>query len=512
MEKTFLEFINNFKSPLDIKDELFGAFSARMEIYLSKVREKDRGEIKDCEDVAKRLRDLGAPMESYKLMKEDADYYRIQGNERLYWCKSYLSGAFANLGYPTKNIEKEVAGFCNVLRKEKKFHQFLPLFLFNYAGILHLYRDKNKEANLLYNEALNEIDRMKPESFNEVTGKGYSWARKLIINNYVDSLMVTDRNNEEEELIRNLIKRAGEEGGETETEYTRSLSMLNRAELNAREGNNEKANQILNEIFSGIDSDVRRFLEPAFYRIRAIILLNQGMEDMALKHLIRSFEEAGYYGNTLSETLTMREGLDIVSKISKNHPHKEKYNFLKEKKFFDYLLKVLKVKDWFLGSEHSKNVSDTALAIAERLNVDERDAKVIEVAGLLHDIGKFFVPWYSLNKILPLDNLDWELLEAHPVEGGRILKKLGLEREAKIVEEHHERIDGSGYPRGLSSVDTLTEIVAISDVFNAAITPNRKYKIPKPPELVLKEIKGGEKGGFSEKIIRVLSDYIGEKY
>ncbi|GAI23008.1 unnamed protein product, partial [marine sediment metagenome] len=73
---------------------------------------------------------------------------------------------------------------------------------------------------------------------------------------------------------------------------------------------------------------------------------------------------------------------------------------------------------------------------------------IIGTSALLHDIGKCAIPWYSLNKIAPLDDLDWEILQVHPIEGAKMLRKLRLDEEAEIAKNHHERIDGSGYPEG----------------------------------------------------------------
>jgi len=117
----------------------------------------------------------------------------------------------------------------------------------------------------------------------------------------------------------------------------------------------------------------------------------------------------------------------------------------------------------------------------------------------------------SPNKIAPLDDLDREILQAHPIEGGKMLRKLGLDEEAEIAENHHERIDGSGYPEGKKDISLETEIVAISDAYNAAITPNWRYRIPKIPMDVLYELKKGGKGEFSSQVISGLDNYIQEE-
>jgi len=84
--------------------------------------------------------------------------------------------------------------------------------------------------------------------------------------------------------------------------------------------------------------------------------------------MIRSLEDAGYYGNTLAETLMMRDSLNIYNILASHKGMKDLHIYFKEKGLFDYLLKVLRLKDWYLGSEHSENVKKTALGIAEVLS------------------------------------------------------------------------------------------------------------------------------------------------
>ena len=112
MGEMFLEYLKSFNSPDDIVDGMFKDFTERLSDYLDFIRKKDRDEDQESIEIGRRLRDLGAPMEAYKIMKADAYYYKCKGNERMFWKQMYFAGAFANLGYPTKNIEKETKDFC----------------------------------------------------------------------------------------------------------------------------------------------------------------------------------------------------------------------------------------------------------------------------------------------------------------------------------------------------------------------------------------------------------------
>lgn len=500
----FLEYLNTLNSPHDLVDSVLIGFSERLSDYIDFIRNKDRDEDPISTKIGVRLKDLGAPMESYKIMKADAYYYKCRGNEKLYWLQMYLSGAFANLGYPTKSIEKEAVYFCEELKKEKKQQSFLPLFLNNYAGILHVYRENYIHANEVYREATSVIRRISPDRFERSVPRKYLWALKLICNNYTDSLLVTERTIKDDEELEWVLSIAEEKLEETESEPIKFLTLLNKAEAKARRGETEKADEILEEIIRDASATVRRYVEPGYHRIKALIHANEGNAEKSIRLMIRSLEDAGYYGTTLSETLAMRDGLHIYDILSSKKGMKDLHIFFREKGLFDYLLKVLKIKDWYLGSEHTENVKKTAVRISEILLLEQDKIKLIETSALLHDIGKCAIPWYSLNKITPLDDLDWEILQVHPAEGARMLRKLGLEKEAVITEDHHERIDGSGYPEGKKDISLETEIVAISDTYNAAVTPSRKYRIPKMPTDVLYELKKGKKDKFSIQLINAL--------
>ncbi len=92
------------------------------------------------------------------------------------------------------------------------------------------------------------------------------------------------------------------------------------------------------------------------------------------------------------------------------------------------------------------------------------------MAGLLHDVGKLCVSELTLFKGEQLDLAEWKELRAHAAVGETlVLTRLGLPRVATIVGQHHERLDGRGYPRGLTSehIDPIAKIVAVADAFTA---------------------------------------------
>jgi putative nucleotidyltransferase with HDIG domain len=133
-------------------------------------------------------------------------------------------------------------------------------------------------------------------------------------------------------------------------------------------------------------------------------------------------------------------------------------------------------------SQHCLLVSGLAIAFASHLGFRREDRQAIGVAAALHDIGKATIPLDVLDKSAPLSAQEWELMRGHPAAGHTMLLEAGGHGELTldVVMHHHERLDGSGYPYGISgkSISDATRIISIVDVFGALIE-TRAYKPPK---------------------------------
>jgi HD-GYP domain-containing protein (c-di-GMP phosphodiesterase class II) len=142
---------------------------------------------------------------------------------------------------------------------------------------------------------------------------------------------------------------------------------------------------------------------------------------------------------------------------------------------------------------HSTRVSILSKYLAGIAGFSQRDLLKVEVAGLLHDAGKISIPLEILNKNNLPDNNEWEIIKNHPVYSSNLLKSISLIKDiADITQQHHERLDGSGYPCGSreSEIDILAQIIAISDTFDA-MTSERTYRGKVTAEAAYKEIKKG---------------------
>ncbi len=127
---------------------------------------------------------------------------------------------------------------------------------------------------------------------------------------------------------------------------------------------------------------------------------------------------------------------------------------------------------------HQYRVSSLACAIARKMGLPEKQIEGIRIAGILHDIGKIYVPAAILNRPGKLVEIEFGLIRAHPTVGYNILKSIDFPWPvAEAVLQHHERLDGSGYPKGLKSEGIILEarILGVADVVEA-MSSHRPYR------------------------------------
>ncbi len=139
---------------------------------------------------------------------------------------------------------------------------------------------------------------------------------------------------------------------------------------------------------------------------------------------------------------------------------------------------------------HQKRVTKLACAIAEAMSLPADTIEGIRTAAMIHDIGKIHVPAEILNKPGSLSKLEFDMVKTHSEEGYNILKNINFSRPvAEIVHQHHERLDGSGYPQGISGTAILLEarIIAVADVVEA-MANHRPYRASLGIERALEEI------------------------
>jgi putative nucleotidyltransferase with HDIG domain len=143
------------------------------------------------------------------------------------------------------------------------------------------------------------------------------------------------------------------------------------------------------------------------------------------------------------------------------------------------LLRTLDLRDQ-MTARHSAAVARYSRAIAQRAGYSRREEELVHISALLHDIGKFILPDRILKANVPLNDEDWMLIRRHPQQGARVVSSLdGYGPVAEIILAHHERIDGKGYPRGLTGDDIpeLSRIISVADTYDV-MTARDSYRTP----------------------------------
>lgn len=129
-------------------------------------------------------------------------------------------------------------------------------------------------------------------------------------------------------------------------------------------------------------------------------------------------------------------------------------------------------------AQHSLRVTALSKTVAEALGLPESELLAIELAALVHDVGKIGIPDRILQKPGKLDEAEWELIRTHPVVGSQIVGRIEeLTHVADVIRHHHERIDGAGYPDGLEgeAIPLPSRIIAVADAFEV-MTTDRVYR------------------------------------
>ncbi len=158
---------------------------------------------------------------------------------------------------------------------------------------------------------------------------------------------------------------------------------------------------------------------------------------------------------------------------------------------------------------HSVNVAILAAMLGLLLHYTRQDLGLLTLGALLHDLGKIRVPSDILNKNTRLDNDELSVIQSHPLDGARRIKEMGhiLPQPAvlaQIAAQHHEHVDGRGYPYGLTGdkIHRFAKIVAIADVYDA-LTSERPYKKAYTPSVTYNIMMNVNKGQFDRDMLKL---------
>ncbi len=212
-------------------------------------------------------------------------------------------------------------------------------------------------------------------------------------------------------------------------------------------------------------------LEEWFNHILALLISNW----IESRNILQSEEKIREYANKLEKLID-----EVISLLSSIVEERDPYT-----------------------AGHSKRVALIAIAIAKELGYDEARIRKLYYAGLLHDIGKLFVPAEILTKPAKLTPIEYDIVKVHPQKGYEVLIHTEFLKDlAEIVVQHHERLDGSGYPYGLKNSQILedSKILAVADVAEAMLA-RRPYRPPISLQEVLKYLEENKGKLFDPKVV-----------
>ena len=155
---------------------------------------------------------------------------------------------------------------------------------------------------------------------------------------------------------------------------------------------------------------------------------------------------------------------------------------------------------------HSERVADTSVALAQELNLSDRDIENIEYTALLHDIGKIGIADSILGKNSSLTNKEFDKIKEHTVMGAKIIEPVDfLKNSYKAIYHHHEKYNGKGYPDGIKSEDIpiLARIIAVADAYDA-MGSDRPYRKKLNKDKILKELKDQSGKQFDPEVVKAL--------
>lgn len=179
----------------------------------------------------------------------------------------------------------------------------------------------------------------------------------------------------------------------------------------------------------------------------------------------------------------------------------------------DTLVDFIDTKDIYTG-KHSQRLVQDCLYLADRADLSQRQRKDLEVAAILHDVGKIKIPKTVLEKFGVLTEEEKKILRTHAEIGAKAVEKIPrFYRISKTIKYHHERFDGTGYPEGLirEQIPVEARILSIVDAFDAMMS-DRPYRKSLGIRIAMKELKKGSGTQFDPIIIEEYIEFLKRKY
>lgn len=221
----------------------------------------------------------------------------------------------------------------------------------------------------------------------------------------------------------------------------------------------------------------------------------------------RNVDESGKVGSVIFTSRNVTERVMVNQKLNKSYLEAKKNIY----GFINTLGSIVEARDPYTAG-HQQNVASLAKAAGKKMGLEQEMLEGLELAALVHDIGKIYIPTEILCKPGKIMPIEYKMIQEHACHGKKLLESVSSTWPlATIVSQHHERIDGSGYPLGLTDKDLLIEskIVAVADVFDA-MASHRPYRPALGIEKALDELIANTNTIYDKEVVDALVSVVTE--
>ncbi len=270
-----------------------------------------------------------------------------------------------------------------------------------------------------------------------------------------------------------------------------------------------KAQEAIDALKTAIALATEKKLERYALKVEktlADVLVNEKRFEEAIGHLLN--------GLSLQEKLTFDLAQSQMQVIHYEQEIRESRAILEKRlqQSINTISRIGELRDVYTAG-HQRRVKDLACAIARELGFSESAIMNLSYGALIHDIGKIYIASDILNKPGKISNLEYQILQTHSEQGHNIVKGVDFpDVIPTMIYQHHERLDGSGYPNGLSGDQIIPEsrILAVADVVEA-MSSHRPYRPALGIDAALKEIETIKGLKFDSRVVEVCVQLFKEK-
>lgn len=354
------------------------------------------------------------------------------------------------------------------------------------SGELHL-------ASSDFHEAASVFSHLSERLTREELG-GVSCPKLQLARAYVGIAAGTDDERRREFFLsraEEFLDQCGELPGPDERLCASSM----RASVRLSRGQTEPAGAILESADLG-NCGLGAILEHC--RMRAELAVLNGDRKALLAWCREGFDAVSRLGFSLHSIRQFREIEKLLNLGQTLEPASEARAVFFTGEGMDLLASAVAIsdsRDEYLQDDHSKRVMELSVAAAGRVLADDGLNRAVtkerlEAGALLHDIGKLLIPWRVINSIEPISSEEKTMFRKHPVKGADLCRAVGIDSAARMVAEHHEEFDGSGYPEGTDQISRLGLILSTVNGFvNSTMSCRRTRAQAAPPGWVLEAMK-----------------------